>query len=332
MYVSLRRALVIAALSGIAGCSGGGMTSQSPSLSSQSTSAFVHRGVPFIPFGLRRGLSHDSIHSNYATKASLVFEGDQEEAAVNVYQTADLASNPAPIATIHVAAGCPYGMATNKKGSTLYVVDNCGGNDVEEYAKGSTTLKTKITDGISNPLGAAVDSHGTLYVSNYPAAITEYAKGTTTPSKTITGGGMEDPFGLALDKSGNLYIADFGADAVFELPAGGSSVTNLNLQGLGEPIGLAIDQKTGILWESGGEDNITNVYQLGGSTSPIETFSGHGDPYAVSLQEKGKPKGEVVESDVSADAVYAYAPGSYTPYATLTNGVELPTGLLVVKP
>jgi sugar lactone lactonase YvrE len=261
----------------------------------------------------------------------LVFEGDQEEEAVNIYQTADLASNPPPIASIHVAAGCPYGMATDKKGKTLYVVDNCGGNDVEEYAKGSTTLKTTITDGISNPLGAAIDKHGTLYVSNYPAAITEYAKGTNTPSKTITGGGLEDPFGLALDKSGNLYIADFGADAVFELPAGGSSVTNLNLEGLGEPIGLGIDEKTGYLWETGGEDNIINVYKLGGA-SPIETFTGNGDPYAVSIQEKAKPQGEVVESDASADAGYAYAPGSYTPYATLTNGVELPTGLLVVKP
>ncbi|HXB83580.1 MAG TPA: hypothetical protein VNU22_09565 [Candidatus Acidoferrum sp.] len=331
MDVSLRRALGIAALFGLAGCSSG-MTSQSPSLPSQNTSAFVHRGVPFIPFALRGGLSPHSIHPNYATNASLVFEADQEETAVNIYQTADLASNPAPIATIHVAAGCPYGLATDKKGKTLYVDDNCGGNDVEEYAKGSTTLETKITDGISNPLGAAVDEHGTLYVSNYPATITEYTKGTTTPSKTISGGGLTDPFGLALDKKGNLYIADFGADAVFELPAGGSSVTNLNLQSLGEPIGLAIDEKTGILWETGGGDNIVNVYQLGGSTSPIETFSGNGDPYAVSLQEKGKPKGEVLESDLGKDAVYAYAPGSYTPYATLTNGIELPTGLLVVKP
>lgn len=71
---------------------------------------------------------------------------------------------------------------------------------------------------------------------------------------------------------------------------------------------------------------------MGGSTSPIETFTGNGDPYAISLAGKGKPKGEVVESDLRTDAVYAYAPGSYTPYATLTNRVELPTGLLIVKP
>jgi len=325
-----RNALVIVALFGAAGCSGG-MTSQSSAVPSQAASAFVHTGVPFAvpaPYIVAR---HEPASGTYKTNRSLVFEGDQDEESVNIYQDADLAQNPAPIATFHVAAGCPYGMAMDQH-ATLYVVDNCGGNDVEEYAKGSTTLKATITDGISNPLGAAVDKNNTLYVTNYPAAITEYAYGTSTPSKTITGGGMEDPFGEALDSSGNLYIADFGADAVFELAAGGSSVTNLNLQGLGEPLGLAIDRKTGYLWETGGSGNIINIYQLGGSTSPIETITGDGFPYAISLEYRGELKGEVVESDIDTDAVYAFADGSYTPYATLTNGIELPTGLLVIKP
>jgi sugar lactone lactonase YvrE len=328
MYGHTRRALLVAALFAIAGCSG--MTSQSPSLPSQGANGVVHQGVPFALPALHGPAQH-ATGLSYSTKKSLVFESDQEEAAVNIYETADLPSNPAPIASITVAAGCPYGSAVDKKG-TFYVVDNCGGDDVEEYPKGSTTLKTKITDGISNPLGAAIDKSGTLYVSNYPAAITEYKYGTTTPSQTITGGGMEDPFGLALDSKGNLYIADFGASAVFELPAGGTSVTNMNLQDLGEPLGLAVDQKNGYLWETGGDGNTINVYKLGGSTSPIETITGNGYPYAISLELKGAPKDEVVESDIDTHDVYAYKPGQYTSYATLSNDVELPTGLLIAKP
>lgn len=329
MDVLLRRTLIAAALVAIAGCSGGASPQSAP-LPSQNALTFVHRGVPFaLP------MLHSAVRSTtggYPTKKSLVFEGDQAEAAVNIYQTADLPSNPAPIATIHVANGCPYGMAMNKKG-TLYVADNCFTGDVEEYPKGSTTLQTTITDGISYPLGLAIDKQGTLYVSNYPAAITEYPKGSTSPSKTITGGGMADPFGLALDKKGNLYIADFGASAVFELPAGGSSVTNLNLQSVGEPLGLAIDQKTGTLWETAGSSaNVINIYQLGGSSSPIMTIPGNGEPYAISLENKGKPKAEVVESDLGTYEVYAYMPGSYTPYATLSNGISLPTGLLIARP
>jgi hypothetical protein len=333
MVGSSRRAMVVSTLFVITGCSGG-TASQTPSVAPQGVNTLVHSGVPFAAPMLRTVLRPET-SSGYPTKKSLVFEADSEEAAVNIYQTAELSSNPSPIATIHVANGCPYGVAADKRGK-LYVADNCPGfyftGDVEEYPKGSTTLKTTITNGISAPEGLAIDKQGTLYVSNYPASITEYPKGSTSPSQTISGGGMVNPFGLALDTSGNLYIADFGASAVFELPAGGSSVTNLNLQGLDEPLGLAFDQKTGYLWETGGSGNVINIYDLSTSTSPIETITGNGVPYAISAENVGKPRSEIVESDVHTNAVYAYKPGSYTPYATLTTDIESPTGLLITKP
>ena len=158
----------------------------------------VHRGVPFIPSLQRVASPNAPVSPAYTTRKSLVFVSDQIEAAVNIYQTSKLAQNPAPIATIHAAHGCPYNLAMNKHG-TLFVADNCGGNDIEEYAKGKTTMKTSITNGISNPLGVAIDTAGTLYVSNYPPSITVYPFGSTTPSKTITGGGMTNPFGLTVD-------------------------------------------------------------------------------------------------------------------------------------
>ena len=329
MYVSsLRRPLVVAALLAVAGCSGASSLSSQPSLANGTGSSFVRRGMPFAP-AVHHHIVLPSVHSTYAAKGSLVFEGDQEQLAVNIYQTKNLASNPGPIASIAVSHGCPYGLAADKKG-TLYVADNCGGNDVELYAKGSTTLKTTITNGVSNPLGLAIDKSGTLYVSNYPASITEYAYGTTSPSKTITGGGLTDPFGLALDKDGNLYIADFGALQVFELPAGGSSVTPLNLSDLSSPVGVAVDKKTGDLWVTDEGGNKINIYAAG-STMPKQTISGHGSPYAISLQNRGKPRAEVVYSDLGNDSVYAFKPGQYTPYATLTNGITLPTGLLITK-
>jgi sugar lactone lactonase YvrE len=249
---------------------------------------------------------------------------------VNIYKTRKLTSNPAPYASIHVSHGCPYGIVADKSG-TIYVADNCGGNDVELYAKGSTTLKSAITTGISNPLGLAMDSSQTLYVSNYPASITEYKYGTTTPYQTITGGGMTDPFGLALDSSQNLYIADFIAAKVFEVKAGTTTVIDLGLSDLTEPLGVAVDQSNGDLWVTDGSGNKVNVYPAG-STTPSHTITGFSFPYAISLENRGKPKGTVVVSDTTNKAVYAYKHGQYTPYATLTNGIELPTGLLITKP
>jgi hypothetical protein len=335
MDILLRRALLVSAIFAIAGCSSGS-GSQTASLPSQPATAFVHSGFPIGPPLQHNAVRQEAAGGKYPTKKSLVFEGDQDAFAVNIYQTADLASNPPPIAVIHVAQGCPYGVTADKKG-TIYVADNCPTasffGDVEEYAKGSTTLKKTITQGISDPLGIAVDKSGTLYVTGYnPASISEYAAGATSPSKVVTGGGLDEPSGLALDAKGNLYIADFGADAVFELPAGGSSVTNLNLESVGEPIGVAVDQKKNLLWETGGSANAINVYKLGGSTSPVQTIPGNGFPYAVGISNHGKPKGEVVVSDINAHAVYAFKSGSYTPYATLTNGIQQPTGLFVTKP
>lgn len=339
MDVSMRRALTAAALFGVAGCNG--VNSPTQSLPAESAYSVVHHGVPFVPM-LRSHRVARAGAASYPTTSSLVFEGDENEATVNIYETSALKSNPPPIATISVAAGCPYGMAMNKAG-TLYVADNCGGNDVEEYAKGSTTRTGTITNGISNPLGLAIDRAGTLYVSNYPASITVYPAGSSSPSETITGGGLTDPFGLALDSSGNLYIADFGAHAVFELPVGATSVTNLNLQGMTEPLGVAVDEAHGRLWEADGEGNVINVYQLG-STTPLKTIAGNGFPYAISLQNDGRsrrrrdavlhsgPKGEVVESDNDTKDVYAYKPGQYSYYATLNDGVKNPTGLLVTTP
>jgi DNA-binding beta-propeller fold protein YncE len=335
MYsLHMRRALVVAALIAIAGC-GGATTSSSLSPTGQGSSPgslFVHKGVPFAVGARHANVARFSPQTTYATKNAL-FEADQQLAAVNVYQDQDLKSNPAPVATIHVAAGCPYGLAMDKKG-TLYVADNCGGNDVEEYPKGSTTEKLAITNGVSNPLGAAVDKKGTLYVSNFPASITEYKFGTTSPSKTITGGGLTDPFGVALDASGNLFVADFGALQVFEIPAGTTTVTALNLQGIVEPIGVAVDQSTGDLWVTDGQGAKVNVYPPG-STSPSQTITGFSFPYAISIQSKGKPlKGlrSVAVSDINTKVVYAFKPGKTSPYATLSNGVALPTGVLVTKP
>ena len=68
--------------------------------------AVVHRGVPFVPFaGRTRGLAIDCLGLLDEEIAGLRSRSSQ--AAVNIYQTKKLASNPAPIATIHVAARLP---------------------------------------------------------------------------------------------------------------------------------------------------------------------------------------------------------------------------------
>ena len=326
MYVaSARRVFLAAAVLVIAGCAGSGNPASPSGLAPQ---VVAGAGTPFT-VALRAPLTREAVQPAYPTTKSLVFEADYTTQSVNVYATSALKSNPAPIVTFKTKSGCPDGLALDKTG-TLYVADECSGNDIEEFPKGSTTEKSAIT-GISNPSGLIVDKNGTLYVSTYPASIEEFAFGSTTPSKTISGQGLTDPFGLALDKSQNLYVADFGAKQVFEIKFGTTTVTSLNLHGMTEPVGVAIDQRIGDLWETDGQGNKINVYKLG-QTSPYKTISGNGFPYAASAQNSFRPNGTVVTSDITADAVYAYKAGQYTPYATLKNGVGEPLSVLIAKP
>jgi DNA-binding beta-propeller fold protein YncE len=274
--------------------------------------------------------SHIATATTYPTNKSLLFDADFYNDDVQIYQTKKLKSNPQPIATFSTETGYPFAVAMDSHG-TLYVADGCNGSDVEEFAKGQTSNPAIITDGISDPSGLAIDASNTLYVSNYPAAITVYAYGESTPEETITGDGLIDPEGLAVDKGGNLYIADIGADQVFELPKGSGSLMALNLQDLEEPIGVAVDQAHGYLWVTDGKLAQVNVYQLG-STSPSEEITGFEYPFAVAIQNIGKPKQTAVVSDIDAHAIYAYKPLKYSPYAALTVGINGPVGLLISKP
>jgi hypothetical protein len=325
-----RYVFLVLALLAVAGCNGG--TSSSPALlsRSQNLASYVHSGVPFAPV-VHHAVARQTIHSSYSTVGSLVYEADLSESKVNIYKTKLLAFNPAPFAQISVAKGCPLGIVADAAG-TIYVADNCGGNDVEEYAKGSTTLKTSITTGISNPQGLAMDKSQNLYVAGGPpASITAYKFGSTTPFETITGGGLANPNGLAVDSSGNLYIADQGAAAVFEVKAGTTTVTNLNLTGLTDPVSVAVNQVRNYLWVTDFIGNKTQVYKIG-QTTPFKTVPGTDEPFAISVENVGKPKGEVVISDITLNEFFAYKPGTYTPYAKVSSGVENPQGILITHP
>lgn len=107
------------------------------------------------------------------------------------------------------------------------------------YAPGSKTPSRTVTDGITSPVGIAIDANGILYVANLRENnVEEYLAGRDHPFKTITLG-LSTPGGVTLDKKGWLFVADFERDTVVEFRAG--SVTPSKRQ-----ISKGVDSSTGV--------------------------------------------------------------------------------------
>jgi hypothetical protein len=97
-------------------------------------------------------------------------------------------------------------------------------NVYDTRAKNPSPLAT-ITDGVSYPQSACMDSDGTLYVTNQGSGagwVSEYPLGKTEPSATITDG-ISGPGFCAIDRDGNLWVANIFTSGVVEYEKGSTS-------------------------------------------------------------------------------------------------------------
>ena len=303
-----RRAMTVAAVLALTGCSSTPAATSPPQ-------------APQNAIAQMRLIARESMRVEYSTQHPLLYEANNDQNVVHIYQIAKLGANPAPIATISGLDG-PSALASNNAG-TLYVANSGATSEILLFRKGSTHSFRSISTGVSEPFGIALDQSGTLFVSNGRSrTVTEYPKNHTSPSQTI--GGFQCPEGLAVDVNGNVFVADVCQGQVFEITKGSAIATSLNLQDLTAPFGCAVD-KGGNLWVSdvSNSEPKVNVYAPG-SNSPIHTMFVFISPDQISVDERG----QVFVSDSHAAKIFGFRPGHYTPYVVLTTNISVPTGVL----
>jgi hypothetical protein len=206
--------------------------------------------------------------------------------------------------------------AKHKAEKDLFVSDFVSDYDtgaVEILANETWTNTGSITSGISGPDGNWVDKKGNLYVANYEGLdITEYAKGSSSPSYTYSG--VEDPIVVTTDSSQNVYEGDYKGNYVSEFAQGSNTILAQCSPG-GAVEGVAVD-KSGDVFVA--YENPTSYVgkvaeYTGGLSGCSETVFGFsvGFPGSMVLDKKGN----LVLCDQDLGTVDIIAP----PYSSITS-------------
>ena len=103
--------------------------------------------------------------------------------------------------------------------------------NVGEFLTGDPQEITVYNDNVNTgPTGAAFDSKGNLYISEYySGTAVKYAPGKGTTPLLVINQGTGYCEGIALDKSGNIYVSNSGLnDITVYGPSGGAPIRTLN--------------------------------------------------------------------------------------------------------
>jgi hypothetical protein len=178
----------------------------------------------------------------------------------------------------------------------------------------------QITNGLSEPERLFVDKSGNVYATN-PGneTITAYARGTTSPSRTLSTG-LDGPTGLTVDSEGTVYAANTGNDTVVEYAAGSSSPT-LTITLSVTPENMAIDSKDNLYVQYLGGSAGSGVLKFApGSTSGTDLGLSVVSAAAVEVDRKGN----VIVLDQGSDMIDYFAPGQTSPSKTVPVTAGLP--------
>ena len=201
-----------------------------------------------------------------------------------------------------------------RAGKALLLVADQPNQRIVMFSQKSGAVVGQITDAISGPDGIYVDNLGTLYVCNFGAGtVTEYLKGQTTHSKTLTGAGS--PKYVVAGHDGTVYVSDFHGSAgghVYEY-AGGSTTPTVTINFQSFPAGLALDRlnKLYVAYNDSANSDIEVLKFAPGKTSGknLGIHLKFGYAGGVTFDQSG----DLLLVDQSSATVDIFAPGATSP-------------------
>lgn len=200
-----------------------------------------------------------------------------------------------------------------KRGGQLYVADQPN-QRVAIFSQSTGAQTGQITDAIAGPDGLYVDPSGTLYVCNFGAGtVTEYPKGQTTHSKTLTG--TIGPKYVVAGRDGTVYVSDFGNGSHSNLYeyADGSTTPTTTIPFATFPAGVALDihNKVYVAYNDSTNTDIEVLkFRPGSKTGKnLGIHLKNGNAGGLAFDKSG----DLLLDDQSLPGVDVFPPGATTP-------------------
>ena len=179
--------------------------------------------------------------------------------------------------------------------------------------------------GLNWPWGMAVDSSGTLYVTEAAGSgkgrVLKLAGGSAIPTVLLTD--LTYPYGVAVDSTGTLYIGD--SDRVLKLAAGSATPEVLPFNDPG-PEGVAVDS-TGAVYVADPRNKRVLKLAAGSSTQEVLPFTDVTYPYGVAVDTASNLY--VADYAKGNARVLKLAAGSSTPIVLPFTGLDSALGVAV---
>jgi hypothetical protein len=212
---------------------------------------------------------------------TLVYASQTFSSAVTI--SAVTAKGFEPVGELALGSGeYPLGLTVDASQNLYVAISPLGSGtaDVDVFPRGATKPSKVYTSGLTGPVDVAVDGHGTLYVANLAQPkgggcdqgsgpggnVVEYAKGSMTPTRTITDF-PGCPSAIAVDSDANLYLtntyylaSNFTKSDVRKYAYQSTHGKSLHLHVPGGALfgGIAVTPEGDILVENGQDDATLN--------------------------------------------------------------------------
>ncbi|MGH3958181.1 serine/threonine-protein kinase PknD [Mycobacterium sp.] len=178
----------------------------------------------------------------------------------------------------------PGAVALDADGN-VYVASEGMYGRVVKLPAGSNTPAVQPFNGLYQPQGLAIDSAGTMYVSDFNNRVVKLTAGSNDQTE-LPFNGLNYPEGIAVDTSGSVYVADRGSNRVVKLPAGSNTQTDLPFNGLNDPDGVAVD-KDGNVYVTDTDNNRVLRLAAGSNQQTELPFTGVSVPWGIAVDSAG---------------------------------------------